>query len=62
MTYGDGLADVDIGELIRFHGRRSTLATVTAVQPPGRFGSLDISDDLIRRFQEKPVGDGGWIK
>ena len=61
MTYGDGVSDVNISELIRFHEKNSKQATVTAVQPPGRFGALEINGDLVKRFQEKPVGDGSWI-
>jgi glucose-1-phosphate cytidylyltransferase len=61
FTYGDGVADLDIGELIRFHREHGRLATVTAVQPSGRFGALDIEGDVIRRYEEKPKGDGGWI-
>jgi glucose-1-phosphate cytidylyltransferase len=62
FTYGDGVADIDMGELLRFHREHGRLATVTAVQPSGRFGALDIGDgELIRRFEEKPRGDGGWI-
>jgi glucose-1-phosphate cytidylyltransferase len=61
FTYGDGVSDLDVGELIRFHREHGRLATVTAVQPSGRFGAIDIDDDLIRRYEEKPKGDGGWI-
>ena len=61
FTYGDGLADVDIGKLIEFHRSSKTLATVTAVQPPGRFGALDLDGERVRGFQEKPQGDGGWV-
>jgi glucose-1-phosphate cytidylyltransferase len=61
FTYGDGVADIDLPALIDFHRAHGKLATVTAVQPSGRFGALDIEDDLIRRFEEKPRGDGGWI-
>lgn len=61
MTYGDGVSDVNISKLIRFHEKNSKQATVTAVQPPGRFGALEINGDLVKRFQEKPVGDGSWI-
>jgi glucose-1-phosphate cytidylyltransferase len=61
MTYGDGLSDVNISELIKFHKSAGTLATVTAVQPPGRFGTLDIQANKVARFQEKPRGDGAWI-
>jgi len=60
-TYGDGVADIDIGKLIQFHKSQGTLATVTSVQPPGRFGTLDIAQGKIVGFQEKPRGDGGLI-
>jgi glucose-1-phosphate cytidylyltransferase len=60
-TYGDGLADVDVSELIAFHSKMGRLATVTAVQPPGRFGALDVDGDRATAFLEKPQGDGGWI-
>ena len=61
LTYGDGLSDVNISELIKFHTERKTLATVTAVQPPGRFGTLVLDDDKISNFKEKLPGDGQWI-
>lgn len=61
FTYGDGVSDVDITRLIAFHREQKTIATVTAVQPPGRFGSLDIKRNRISRFEEKGPGDGGWI-
>jgi glucose-1-phosphate cytidylyltransferase len=61
FTYGDGLADVDVTRTIAFHRARKRLATVCAVQPPGRFGALDIEGSRITRFQEKPSGDGTWI-
>ncbi|MCM1564584.1 MAG: glucose-1-phosphate cytidylyltransferase [Dehalobacter sp.] len=62
LTYGDGLADVDINELVEFHKNQHRLATVTAVQPPGRFGSLWIEPEGgVSSFQEKPTGDGTWI-
>ncbi len=61
FTYGDGVGDVDIGQLIEFHRRQGTKATLTAVQPPGRFGSLAIRNNKIAKFQEKPIGDGDWI-
>lgn len=62
LTYGDGLADVDIAELVEFHKNQHRLATVTAVQPPGRFGSLRIEPEGgVSSFQEKPAGDGTWI-
>jgi glucose-1-phosphate cytidylyltransferase len=61
FTYGDGLADVDIGAELAFHRSTGSLATMCAVQPPGRFGALDIEDSRITRFEEKPSGDGSWI-
>lgn len=61
FTYGDGVADVDIRELRRFHASHGKLASVTAVQPPGRFGVLQYSGSNVSSFQEKPSGDGGWI-
>lgn len=61
LTYGDGLADVDISSTIQQHRKEAKLATVTAVQPPGRFGSLKLSGSKVTGFQEKPIGDGGWI-
>jgi len=61
LTYGDGVADIDIGALVDFHHAQGGLATVTAVQPPGRFGALDLEGERIRGFSEKPTGDGGWI-
>lgn len=61
MTYGDGVSDLDISASIRFHARHGKQVTVTAVQPPARFGSLAIDGTRIREFQEKPIGEGGWI-
>jgi glucose-1-phosphate cytidylyltransferase len=61
FTYGDGLGDVDIKQLIEFHRAQGRLATVTAVQPPGRFGSLVLDEERVCGFQEKPRGDGNWI-
>ena len=61
FTYGDGLADVDIRALIAFHRSHGRLATVTAVQPPGRYGALVRDGEAVRGFVEKPRGDGGWI-
>lgn len=61
FTYGDGVSDVDISKTIEFHAENSSLATLTAVQPPGRFGALSLSNSLVTGFQEKPQGDGGWI-
>jgi glucose-1-phosphate cytidylyltransferase len=60
FTYGDGLADIDISSLVAFHRAQGRLATVTAVQPPGRFGALDVDGDRVRRFEEKPRGDGAF--
>ena len=61
MTYGDGLANVNISELVKFHRAQGTLATVTAVQPTARFGALGIMKDRVTSFEEKPKGDGMWI-
>jgi glucose-1-phosphate cytidylyltransferase len=61
FTYGDAVADLDISALVRFHASQGTVATVTAVQPPGRFGALDLAADRVTGFREKPEGDGGWI-
>lgn len=61
FTYGDGVADIDIGALIDFHKEHGRLATVTAVQPPGRYGSIDMDGSIVNGFIEKPIGDGGWI-
>ncbi len=60
-TYGDGLADIDIAKLIAFHQQHGRLATITAVQPPGRFGALEVDNALVTEFTEKPHGDAGWI-
>ena len=62
-TYGDGVSDVDITGLIAFHREQGTMATVTAVQPPGRFGAFTLhADDLrVPSFKEKPEGDGAWV-
>ncbi len=61
FTYGDGVSDVDITALTAFHRQHGKPVTVTAVQPPGRYGSLDMQDNRVRGFVEKPKGDGGWI-
>ena len=63
LTYGDGVADVDLGELVDFHREQKTLATLTAVQPEGRFGALLLHDGQTRieQFKEKPDGDGAWV-
>lgn len=61
LTYGDGLCDVNISETIDFHKKHGKWATVTATYPPGRFGALDIENDVVRSFKEKPSGDGSMI-
>jgi len=61
MTYGDGVGSVDIAASIAFHKQHGKLATMTAVQPPGRFGALEIDGTTVKAFIEKPQGDGGWI-
>ncbi|HJW73848.1 MAG TPA: glucose-1-phosphate cytidylyltransferase [Geothrix sp.] len=61
LTYGDGVSDVDIRSLITFHQSHGKKATVTAVQPPGRYGSLAMEGHSVSGFVEKPLGDGGWI-
>lgn len=61
MTYGDGVADIDIAALLSFHRSHGRPATVTAVRPPGRFGVLDLDGARVMRFDEKPEGERGWI-
>lgn len=61
FTYGDGVADINIAELIDFHKSHGKLATLTATYPPGRFGALNIEDNRVNRFEEKPKGDGALI-
>lgn len=61
FTYGDGVSDIDITAEIAFHHSHGKLATVCAVQPPGRYGALDRVGQQVKGFQEKPLGDGGWI-
>jgi glucose-1-phosphate cytidylyltransferase len=61
LTYGDGVADVDLGKLLAFHQAHGRQATVTAVAPPGRFGALELKDGQVQRFVEKPPGDHGLI-
>ncbi|NJL44623.1 MAG: glucose-1-phosphate cytidylyltransferase [Leptolyngbyaceae cyanobacterium SM2_3_12] len=63
LTYGDGVCDVDVTKLVKFHQEQDSLATLTAVQPPGRFGAIALSDEQTRisSFHEKPEGDGAWI-
>jgi glucose-1-phosphate cytidylyltransferase len=60
-TYGDGVGDIDITSLIAFHKASGLKATLTGVQPPGRFGALELDQDRVISFQEKPEGDGSWI-
>jgi len=61
MTYGDGVSDVDINATIAFHRSHGKWVTMTAIQPPARFGALGMEGDEITSFQEKPLGEGGWI-
>lgn len=61
LTYGDGIGDIDVTKLIAFHRAQKRLATITATQPPGRFGALKVEHNRIVGFQEKPQGDGSWI-
>jgi glucose-1-phosphate cytidylyltransferase len=61
MTYGDGVGSINITELIAFHRQHGKLATMTATQPPGRFGALQLEEHAVTSFLEKPTGDGGWI-
>ena len=63
MTYGDGVGNIDINKLLEFHKQQNTYATLTAVQPPGRFGAFTLSKDenKIAQFREKPKGDGAWV-
>jgi glucose-1-phosphate cytidylyltransferase len=61
FTYGDGVSDVNISQEVQFHKSHGKLATICAVQPPGRYGALDIENQMVKGFQEKPLGDGGWI-
>jgi glucose-1-phosphate cytidylyltransferase len=61
FTYGDGVADIDIGALVASHRAQGRQATLTAVQPPGRYGALVLDGDRVERFQEKPRGDNAWI-
>jgi glucose-1-phosphate cytidylyltransferase len=61
FTYGDGVSDIDIGALVAFHRAQGRLATVTAVQPPGRYGAMDVDRDSVRSFEEKPDDGGGWV-
>ena len=61
FTYGDGVGDIDIRKLIDNHEKNKKLATLTAVQPPGRYGALEMEGNLIKSFNEKPIGDNAWI-
>jgi glucose-1-phosphate cytidylyltransferase len=61
LTYGDGVSDVNINELIKFHKDEGAMVTVTATQPSGRFGALEISGSKVKNFEEKRKGDGRWI-
>lgn len=61
LTYGDGVSDVNVDSLIKFHKNHGHMATLTAIQPPGRFGRLSLSGTKVESFQEKLQGDGGWI-
>ena len=61
FTYGDGVSNVDITSLIEFHNSHGKEATITAVRPPGRYGALNITNNMVMNFQEKPEGDGSWI-
>jgi len=61
MTYGDGLSNVNITDLLRFHKQSGKLATLTAVQPLGRFGALELQNEQVTRFVEKPITENGWI-
>jgi len=61
MTYGDGVGDIALTKVLEEHRKGKRLATITAVQPPGRFGALQIEDEAVTRFIEKPEGESGWI-
>ena len=62
LTYGDGVADINIVELLKYHTSHSKIATLTSIQIPGRFGNIDMREDgFIKNFEEKPKGDGMWI-
>jgi glucose-1-phosphate cytidylyltransferase len=61
LTYGDGVGDVDVAATLAFHRQQARQATVTAVQPPGRYGALEIEQGAVRSFKEKPAGDGAFI-
>lgn len=60
-TYGDGVGDIDVTALVKFHRESGVLATLTATQPTGRFGAIGLDGERVAGFQEKPQGDGGWV-
>lgn len=61
FTYGDGVSDVNIRQLVTFHREKGRPATLTGIQPPGRYGALEVVGDVVKRFQEKPEGDNAWV-
>ena len=61
LTYGDGVGNINIEELLNFHKKHGKYATLTAVQPSGRFGALELNENQVKAFKEKPKGDGAWI-
>jgi glucose-1-phosphate cytidylyltransferase len=61
LTYGDGVGNIDITQLLKFHQENKKMVTLTAVQPKGRFGGLDLEDNIVTSFEEKPQGDGNWV-
>lgn len=61
FTYGDGVSDVDVGKLLEFHRQEGRLATMTAIQPPSKYGVIGFDGHRVVEFQEKPMGEGGWI-
>ena len=61
LTYGDGISDIDISSLVKKHKEHDNYVTLTAVQPPARFGALNLEGDLVISFEEKPKGDGAWV-
>jgi glucose-1-phosphate cytidylyltransferase len=61
FTYGDGISNVNISESLKLHKDTGTIATVTAVQPPGKFGRMNLKENIVNNFEEKPIGDEGWI-
>jgi glucose-1-phosphate cytidylyltransferase len=61
FTYGDGVSDLNIKDLVAFHRASGKAATLTAIQPPGRYGALELASTAVTGFQEKPVGEGGWV-